>query len=159
MTLCSNCGQEKAASDNYCPKCGVKDGVLSESKGGAANAEQGNTGAKKIRSVGKFLYGFEYKSKANILGWPLLHVSFGFKPNGVPRYSKGIISIGQFGIGLVTISQFGVGLVSVSQFTIAGYAIAQIGLAWDIIAQVGVYVNSGWGQVVIGLGELLRMIS
>lgn len=100
-------------------------------------------------------WGYEYKSRLQIGGLPLLHIAFKYRPNRMPVVAKGIIAIGQFGYGVVCISQFGVGLVSVSQFTIAGFAVAQFGLAWSLVAQVGVYVDKGYGQAVHSLAQLL----
>jgi len=94
-------------------------------------------------------YGYEYKSKSELFGLPLVHVSFKFRPNRVPVPARGIISIGMFGIGVINISQFGIGLFSLSQFTIAGYAVAQFAIAYSLIAQVGLYFNQGFGMAVM----------
>jgi hypothetical protein len=100
-------------------------------------------------------YGYEYRSQATFLGLPLLHISFKYRPNRMPVVAKGVIAIGQFAAGMVTVSQFGVGLFSLSQFTIAGYALAQFALAYACIAQFALYMEQGYGQVVIALSELL----
>lgn len=102
-------------------------------------------------------WGFEYKSEATLLGLPLLHISFKYKPNRVPVPAKGIIAIGQFGAGVLSICQFGVGVFSLSQFTVAGFALAQFAFAYSLIAQIGVYVHEGHGQVVKSLAELIGM--
>lgn len=103
-------------------------------------------------------WGYEYRSRVQIAGLPLLHIAFKYRPNQMPVVAKGVIAIGQFGYGVVCISQFGVGLVSVSQFTIAGFAVAQFGLAWSLVAQIGVYVDRGYGQVVYSLSQLLGLL-
>lgn len=103
-------------------------------------------------------WGFEYKSKATLLGLPLLHISFKFRPNRVPVPAKGIIAIGQFACGIFTLSQFGIGLVSISQFTIAAYALAQFAFAYSLVAQFGIYIHEGHGQIVIALNELMQML-
>jgi hypothetical protein len=103
-------------------------------------------------------WGFEYKSEANFLGLPLLHVSFKYRPNRVPVVAKGVISIGQFGCGIINISQFGIGLISISQFTIAGFALAQFAFAWKLIAQIGIYVEEGRGQLVWSLQEIVKLL-
>jgi hypothetical protein len=103
-------------------------------------------------------YGFEYRSRATILGLPLLHVSFKYRPNRVPVPARGVIAIGQFAAGIVTISQFGVGVVSVSQVTVAGFALAQCAFAWSLVAQLGVYLHSGRGQIVRSVGEVLGLL-
>jgi len=100
-------------------------------------------------------WGFEYKSQASFMGWPLLHISFKYRANKMPVPAKGIIAIGQFGIGVVNISQFGIGLFSLAQFTIAGYAIAQFAVAGSLIAQFGLYLEQGRGQFVVKLSEWL----
>jgi hypothetical protein len=98
--------------------------------------------------------GFEYKSGANILGVPLLHVSFKYRPNRLPVPAKGVIAVGQFACGIITISQFGVGVVSISQFTVAGCALAQFAFAYSLIAQLGLYIHAGHGQLVMSLSRL-----
>jgi len=100
-------------------------------------------------------WGFEYKSQAELFGWPLLHISFKYRPNRMPVVARGIVAIGQFGIGVFTIAQFGIGLVGVAQFALAGFALAQFGAAYSLIAQIGVYIHQGRGQIVRSLAELL----
>ena len=99
-------------------------------------------------------WGFEYKTQTTLLGLPLMHISFKYRPNRRPVPAKGIIAIGQFGMGIVTIAQFGIGLFGICQFAIAGYALAQFAFAWSLIAQIGVYLHEGAGQVVFKLAEL-----
>ena len=101
--------------------------------------------------------GFEWKSEARIGSWPLVHISFKFRPNRRPVVARGVIAIGQFAVGLVTISQFGIGVVSVSQFTVAGFALCQFGLAAELVAQFGVALVDGRGQMVVRLAELLGL--
>jgi len=103
-------------------------------------------------------WGFEYKSKAAILGLPLLHISFKYRPNRVPVPAKGVIAIGQFACGIITLSQFGIGVVSISQFTVAVYALAQFAFAYSLISQLGIYVHEGHGQLVKRLGEIFGML-
>ncbi len=100
-------------------------------------------------------WGFEYKSGAKLLGLPLVHISFKYRPNRLPVPARGIIAIGQFACGIITVSQFGLGVVSISQFTVAAYALAQFALAYSLIAQLGLYVHEGHGQLVRSLSELM----
>ena len=103
-------------------------------------------------------WGFEYKSKATIVGLPLLHISLRYLPNGSPVPARGIIAIGQFAVGVLTLSQFGIGVVSVSQFTIAGFALAQFAAAYSLVAQMGLYVHTGHGQIVKNVMELIEKL-
>ena len=101
-------------------------------------------------------WGYEYKSKTEFLGLPLLHISLKYRSNLMPVPARGIIAIGQFGFGIINISQFGIGLFSISQFTIAMYALAQFGIAYSLIAQIGLYIHQGYGQAVWNILELLK---
>ena len=104
-------------------------------------------------------WGYEYKSKANIFGIPLLHISFKYRRKHgipVPVVARGVISIGQFGIGLINISQFGIGVFSLAQFTIARYAIAQFAIARYALCQMGL-VHEGLGQQLVLLKDLFGM--
>ena len=100
-------------------------------------------------------WGYEYRSQAEILGWPLVHISFKFNPNKTPKPAKGFIAIGQFAAGVVCISQFGIGIFTLAQFGLGYLAIAQIGAAYRIIAQIGLYIDKGWGQIVYSVKDIL----
>ena len=89
------------------------------------------------------------------MGWPLVHISFKYRPNRMPVPAKGIIAIGQFAVGVINISQFGIGVFCLGQFAIGAYVLSQFALAYSCIAQIGLYLNSGVGQFVRSVGELL----
>ncbi len=98
---------------------------------------------------------FEYKSKSELLGWPLVHVVRGVDPRtGTRRVAKGWIAIGDvMAIGLVAVSgvlalggfslagAFGLGLFAlVGGLAIGGVAVG--GTAFGFIALGGVAI--GW---------------
>jgi hypothetical protein len=134
MKKCRECQHDVSVQALACPNCGAP----------YPSQEKWNG------------WGFEYKSETTIMGWPLLHISFKYRPNRMPVPAKGIISIGQFGIGIINISQFGVGIISVSQFTVAVYALAQFAMAYSLIAQIGLYIHQGSGQLVWNILELIK---
>jgi hypothetical protein len=133
MKPCRECGHEISEQAMACPNCGAP-----------------YPGKDKWDG-----WGFEYKSSLTLLGLPLLHISFKYRPNRMPVPAKGVIAIGQFACGIITVSQFGLGVVSISQFTIAGYALAQFAFAYSLIAQLGIFVHEGHGQLVMSLSELI----
>ncbi|MBU4487045.1 MAG: zinc ribbon domain-containing protein [Candidatus Delongbacteria bacterium] len=133
MKPCRDCGNEVSESAYVCPKCGAPRPANEKWDG----------------------YGFEYKSPLNFFGLPLIHISFKYRQNKTPVVAKGIIAIGQFGMGVINISQIGIGVVSVSQFTVGVYALAQFAFAYSLMAQVGLYIESGYGQVVVKLADIL----
>ncbi|MEN6438675.1 MAG: zinc ribbon domain-containing protein [Syntrophobacter sp.] len=134
MKQCRECRHQVSEQAVACPECGAPYPAREKWDG----------------------YGFEYKSKATLMGLPLLHISFKYRQNRVPVVAKGIVAIGQFACGILTISQFGIGLFSISQFTIAGYALAQFAIAYSLVAQMGLYVDEGRGQFVKSILGLLN---
>jgi hypothetical protein len=100
-------------------------------------------------------WGFEYKSQAVMLGLPLIHISFKYRPDRGPVVAKGIIAIGQFAVGVVTIAQFGIGMICVAQFALAAYALAQFAAAYSLVAQFGLFLDNGKGLFVMSLADLV----
>lgn len=136
MKPCRSCQREVSEDAVFCPGCGAPYPARAKWDG----------------------WGYEYKSKAEWLGFPLVHISFKYRPNRVPVVAKGVIAIGQFAVGLVTIAQFGIGIISISQFTVALFALAQIAIAYSLVAQIGLYIHQGHGQIVHSLMELLNSL-
>jgi len=93
---CPECGAEISEKAMSCPKCGHPMKAMDD-----------------LTGIKRYLWrGFEWKSKTEILGWPLIHIAVGRnKETGKLLVAKGIIAIGQFGIGLITIAQFGIGIL------------------------------------------------
>ncbi|HEV8719067.1 MAG TPA: hypothetical protein VGW77_00330 [Candidatus Binatia bacterium] len=77
MKACRECRREISEQAMACPHCGTPFPAREKWDG----------------------FGFEYKSKLAFLSWPLLHISFKYRPNRVPVSAKGIIAIGQFACG------------------------------------------------------------
>ena len=133
MKPCRECQREISEQAVVCPQCGAPWPAREKWDG----------------------WGFEYKTKTELFGLPLLHVSFKYRPNRMPVPARGVFAVGQFACGIFVLSQFGVGVVSVSQFTVAGFALAQFAAAYALIAQLGIYLRAGRGQLVRSLAELL----
>ena len=136
MKSCRDCGRDMPDEALVCPRCGSEE-----------RREESREGL-----------GFEYRSRATLLGLPLVHVSFRFGRGMRPLPAKGIVAVGHFACGVFTLSQFGIGLVSVGQVVVAGYALAQVAAAYALLAQVGIYLSAGQGQVVRSLGELAALL-
>lgn len=133
MKECRECKHKVSEKAIFCPGCGVPYPAKEEWDG----------------------WGFEYKSKTRVWGWPLLHISFKFRPNKVPVPAKGIIAIGQFATGIITIAQFGIGLFCLCQFAIGAFVLAQFAFAYSCIAQLGLFIHSGTGQLVKKISEII----
>ena len=133
MKPCRDCRREISEQAMACPHCGAPFPARDKWDG----------------------WGFEYKTKTELFGLPLLHVSFKYRPNRMPVPARGVFAVGQFACGIVVLSQFGIGVVGVSQFAVAGFALAQFAAAYALIAQLGIYLRAGRGQLVRSLAELL----
>jgi hypothetical protein len=103
-------------------------------------------------------WGYEYRSRLAVAGWPLLHIAFKFRPNRTPVVARGIIAIGQFACGIVCIAQFGLGVFTLAQFALGAFAIGQFAFAYALIAQIGAYLGEGRGQLVFSLSKLLEFL-
>lgn len=89
-------------------------------------------------------YGYEYRSKTEVFGWPLVHVCHGIDPRtGRQRVAKGVIAIGGVAVG-----GFAFGGVAFGVFTFGG---ASVGLMSFGGAAVGLLVAIGGAAVGLGL--------
>jgi hypothetical protein len=97
------------------------------------------------------LSNFEYRSKEEINGWPLIHINVGANPEtGRPLVAKGVVAIGNiaFGVvsigaaafGVVTLAAFGLGIVSLAGFAIGIVALGAVALGYEFA--LGAVVHS-----------------
>jgi len=86
---------------------------------------------------------FEYRSKVEINGWPLIHINFGTNPrSGRPLVAKGVVAIGNIAIGIVsigavafgivTLAGVGMGIVSLAGIAIGIVALGAIALGYEV---------------------------
>jgi len=122
-------------------------------------------------------FGSEYKSKATVLGIPLLHIAYGLDPKtGRKRVARGIVAIGDVAVGVfafggaafggLAFGGVGIGLISISGVAVAlllaigGVAIGTLafgGLAIGGVALGGCAVGYyTWGGASFGIHDLNR---
>jgi hypothetical protein len=86
---------------------------------------------------------FEYRSKEEINGWPLIHINIGTNPEtGRPLVAKGVVAIGNIAIGIVsigalafgvvTLAGIGLGIVSVASIAFGIVALGAIALGFEV---------------------------
>jgi predicted Ser/Thr protein kinase len=84
---------------------------------------------------------YEYRSRATLLGWPLLHVALGVNPaTGRRRQARGIIAVGTAPRGVIAFGDVAVGVIACGIF---GYGLVSLS-----VVAVGVIA---WGSVAAGL--------
>ena len=96
------------------------------------------------------LTNFEYRSKEEINGWPLIHINLGTHPEtGRPLVAKGVVAIGNIAIGIVsigaaafgvvTLAEFGLGIVSLAGIAIGIVALGAIALGYEVSSELLCY--------------------
>ncbi len=92
---------------------------------------------------------FEFRSKEEINGWPIIHINIGTNPEtGRPLVAKGVVAIGNiaFGIvsigaaafGVVTLAGLGLGVVSLAGLAIGIVALGAVALGYEFALGAGV---------------------
>ncbi len=136
LVKCQECGEQVSDRAFVCPRCGCP--------------------CAPVSMAGWRSLGFEWKSKTEFFGWPLIHVTLGFdKKTGRLAVSRGIIAVGQFGVGLITFAQIGVGfLFGFGQFMGGLIAVGQF--AFGILFGLGQIATGITAIGQFGLGQYVR---
>lgn len=126
-TLC------REPSDRYQNVSDVENELQSISDGTASNAPW-STAAKTPM-------GREWKSKATLFGWPILHVAYGKNPRtGEKLVAKGVIAIGDMAVGGIAFGGLSFGIVSMGG----------VALGINAFGGVAAGIQSAFGGVAFG---------
>lgn len=91
-----------------------------------------------------------YRSKATLLGVPLVDIAWGMDENRKLAVAKGVIAVGNVAIGGIALGNFTLGLVSVGSVALGGLAVG--GVAVGICALAGLAIGGiAVGGLAIGL--------
>lgn len=91
---------------------------------------------KVIYSAYGYGWNYEYKSEAELFGWPLVHIAQGIDPEtGMPRIAKGVIAIGNIAIGGLAIGGLAAGGIALGGLGVGVLALG--GLSIGILAAAG----------------------
>lgn len=141
LTPCVACGNPISPAASQCPKCGHPVGVSITGSPEISTTISDSCQQVMITSI---RFGWEYKSKINILGLSLLHIASGIDPTTrMPRVARGIIAIGNVAIGLFALGGVALGGVtlgglSIGTLAIGGAAVGGIALGGFAIGYVAV---------------------
>jgi hypothetical protein len=108
--------------------------------------ERSRRSSPLVFGYGRFYWGYEYRSKLELLGWPLVHIAQGIDPEtGRPRVARGIIAIGNIAIGLIAIGGvalggFALGGLGLGLFAFGGIAVGGVALGGLALA---IYLAAG----------------
>jgi len=99
--------------------------------------------ASKLSPEASRKMSYEYRSKATLFGWPLLHMAMGVDPaTGRKRSARGVIALGSSARGVIAFGDTAVGVIACGIF---GYGIVSISVvAVGVIASGSVAVGLWW---------------
>lgn len=115
-------------------------------------------GRSRISSMPTTAYGYygwnyEYKSEAEFLGLPLIHIAQGIDPKtGAPRVAKGIIAIGNIAIGVFALGGLAFGGITLGGFSIGLLAFGGLALGGITLGGLSVGALAAFGGLAISAG-------
>lgn len=94
----------------------------------------------------------EYRSNHELLGWPLLHYSYGINPETGKRVvAKGVIAVGRLAMGGLAIGHASLGLIAIGQLGIGIlFGLAQLSTGYVAVGQAALGAEFGLGQFATG---------
>ena len=129
LAACRECGGQVSLQAVACPHCGAPYPSRPDWRG----------------------FGVDWRTKASLGGYPLVHVAFGRDASGRRRVARGVVAVGQWAVGVVTIAQFGIAyVIGVGQFVLGPIVVAQFALA--LVLGLGQFATGviAIGQVAAG---------
>jgi predicted Ser/Thr protein kinase len=100
-------------------------------------------------SSSRVVKGYEWKSRAALFGWPLVHICFGQDDQGRMLWAKGVIAIGNRAIGAIAIGGAAIGLLA-----LGGAAIGLMALGGGALGLLLAWGGGAIGGVAVGGGAL-----
>jgi len=108
-------------------------------------------------------YFSEFRSHAELMGWPLFHFTRGINPEtGRRKVASGLIAVGRLAVGGIAIGQASLGVIGIGQATCGLlFGFGQAALGWIALGQLAVGWEFAAGQLAIaqtviaqlGIGE------
>ncbi len=102
--------------------------------------------------------GFQYRSKQEINGWPLIHINIGWDPEtGRSRVARGVVAIGSRAVGVVSIGAVALGVVTLAGVGLGLVSLAAVAVGIVAVGSVAVGYEVAIGAVVLVVGFVLGL--
>lgn len=96
---------------------------------------------------------YEFRSQAEVCGWPLVHIARGIDPQtGRWRVARGLIAIGDIAVGAFAFGGIACGIFALGGFSIASFAVGGIALGGKALGGIAVALCSAVGVIAVSPG-------
>ncbi len=89
---------------------------------------------EQVAGVGPYRWrgpaGYEYRSEATWMGLPLVHIAFGFGPDGRPLVARGVVASGGVAIGVLALGGVALGGVTLGGVSLGLLALGGLALGY-----------------------------
>ena len=91
-------------------------------------------------------WNYEYRSEAELFGWPLVHIAQGIHPDsGMPRVARGVIAVGNIAIGGLAFGGLAAGGIAFGGLSLGLLSLG--GIALGLLAALGGLALGGYFAV------------
>jgi len=106
-----------------------------------------------MTTYGYYGWSYEYKSEAEFLGLPLIHIAQGIDPKtGAPRVAKGIIAIGNIAFGVFAMGGLAFGGITLGGISIGLFALGGLALGGIALGGLSVGALAAFGGLAVSAG-------
>jgi hypothetical protein len=96
--------------------------------------------------------GYEWKSAALWMGYPVIHVAFGLDATGRARTAQGVIAIGQRAVGGVAVGIVAGGFIALGLVAVGVFSLGIVAIALFAACGVNAIAPYACGVVALGYG-------